>query len=102
MSCDLCRLVQADQGGIRCEGIETVGECPEGKIPTLAEEHHEIWDLFQLMLPGLITQGGYDYNAVGLVFESFSIAQEKRPLMFRRIKKMIDILDRERRKRAEK
>ena len=101
MTCDLCRLVQADQGEIRCEGIEAVGECPEGKIPTLAEEHHEIWELFTLMLPGLVTEGGYDYNAIAVILDGFAIAPHRRPRMLMQIKQLIGIVDTERRKRQQ-
>ncbi len=89
-----------DQGGIRCEGIEKVGECPDGKVPTLAPENFEIWNLFQLMMPGLIRQDGYDYTAIQVVFDVHGIEQARRPGLMVQITKLIDVIETERRKRT--
>lgn len=91
-----------DQGGIRCEGIEKVGECPDGKVPTLAPENYEIWELFQLMLPGLIRQDGYDYMAIRVVFNQWEkeTGKQSSMTMFRQILKLIDVIETERRKRT--
>lgn len=93
-------MVQEDQGGIRCEGLEKVGECPEGKIPTLAHGNHEIWSLFQLMLPGLVGRDGYDYNAIQVVFNVHEVERSSRPVMMDLITKLIDVVEAERRSRA--
>jgi len=52
-----------------------------------------------LMLPGLQRMEGYDYNAIGFVFDTYGIEQERRKGMFADIKKLIDIISAERRAR---
>lgn len=100
--CDLCRLVQQDKGGITCEGLEKTenGVCPDGRIPSLDRCNYEIWNLFILMQPGLMRMEGYDYNAIGVVFDMYGIEQRRRPEMFETIVKLIKIMDGERRKKT--
>ena len=68
-------------------------------IPSLAPANHEVWDLFQLMIPGLVRQGGYDYGAIQAVLEIHGIEPERRPVLFRRCVRLIEALDKARRER---
>lgn len=74
-------------------------ECPEGKIPTLAPENMEVWSLFHLMMPGLIRRDGYDYTAIEVVLNAHGIEQARRPEMLGKVTRIIDTLEKERRKR---
>jgi len=73
--------------------------CPEGKIPSLASGNHELWGLFNLMLPGLTRESGYDYSAIQVVFDIQGIEQARRPAILRRIVALIDVLDKAKRER---
>lgn len=99
----MCRLVQQDQGGIKCEGLDKTenGVCPDGKIPTLSRDNYEIWELFSLMLPGLLRMEGYDFNAIRIVFDVYGIEQKRRPEMLEQIIKIIGVIDAERRARRD-
>ena len=87
-------MVQKDKGGIYCEGIEKVGECPDGKIPTLSRANYEAWSLFKEMLPGFVNpMGGYDYNAIEVVFNAHGIEQDKRSVLLAQYVKVIEVID---------
>ena len=73
-----------------------ITECPEGKIPTLSAENSEIWALFRLMLPGLVHQGGYDYNAIQVILDIHGIPAGRRPGMISKIITLIGVVDKER------
>jgi hypothetical protein len=68
----------------------------------LIPDNFEIWNLFQMMIPGLVTQGGYDYNAIQVILDSHSIGQAERPQMLAQVIKLIDVIETERRERAKK
>ena len=53
-----------------------------------------------LMLPGLVGKGGYDYNAIQVVFDVHEIERGKRADMLNLITKLIDVVEAERRSRA--
>lgn len=76
------------------------GICPENKIPSLAPQHHELWGLFQLMIPGLTRQSGYDYGAILIVFDMHGIAQDRRPALLAQCVTLIGVLDEARAERA--
>lgn len=96
-------MVQKDQGGIRCEGLDSAGgNCPDGKIPALLHENRETWRLFQEMLPGLVTQGGFDYSAIQIVFDAHGIKQERRSELMSTFVKMIGLIEKVRRERAKR
>ena len=76
--------------------------CPgkgKNRIPTLSRDNYEIWNLFLLMLPGLQRTDGYDYNAIGFVFNTYDIEQERRAEMFDSIKKLIGVVSAEKEER---
>ena len=102
--CSLCHLIQKDQGGVRCKGIDDEGgRCPDGKIPYLFPENHEIWDLFQMMLPGLRDgMGGYNYTAIQVTFDIYKVKQCHRQRMFKKIVKLIEVINAERAKEDNK
>jgi hypothetical protein len=46
------------------------------------------------MLPGLINpMGGYDYNAIGVVFNVHDIEQDKRSVLLAQYVKVIEVID---------
>ena len=94
-------MVQKDQGEVKCKGLgKEIDVCPEGKIPSLNRENYEIWNLFQLMLPGLRRTDGYDFMAIQVVWDAHEIEHKRRPGMLAQITKLIDIMETERRARA--
>jgi len=54
------------------------------------------------MLPGLQRMEGYDYNAIGFIFDIHEIEQERRRELFSGITNLINVISAERRERAEK
>jgi hypothetical protein len=55
------------------------------------------------MLPGLINpMGGYDYNAIRVVFDVHNIEQEKRPSLMAQYVKVIEVIDKARQEKAQK
>ena len=52
------------------------------------------------MLPGLVSQNGYDYNAVHMVFEAYGVDKKTRQKMLPLIVKLIEVVDNERKARA--
>jgi len=99
----LCQVVQEDKGEITCKGLETVdGICPENKVPTLDKKNYEIWSMFQLMMPGLNRQDGYDYNAIQVVFDVYGIENRKRLEKLTLITKLIHVIDVEKKARSKK
>ncbi|MFH2076953.1 MAG: hypothetical protein ABIJ57_16705 [Pseudomonadota bacterium] len=84
-------------GNVHCDGIsEAGGICPDGKIPTLAKGNYEAWGLFQVMLPGLVREDGFDYAAIQVVFDAHAIDQDRRPTMLNQTIKLIGVVDAER------
>jgi hypothetical protein len=56
--------------------------------------NYEAWRLFVEMLPGLINpMGGYDYNAIEVVFNAHDIAQDKRSVLLAQYVKVIEVID---------
>jgi len=53
-----------------------------------------------MMMPGLARQDGYDFTAVQVVFDSYGIEQKRRPEMLEKVTRIINVLEKERRKRA--
>jgi hypothetical protein len=51
------------------------------------------------MMPGLIRKDGYDYAAIQVVFDAYGIDPERRPGMFDRVLSLINVFEKERRKR---
>lgn len=96
----MCRLAQGDQRVIKCEGIEKHhGQCPEGKIPFLRPANRDIWNVFQMIMPGLGNgMGGMDYTAIQVTFDNCNIEQKVRPYWFPRIVKLIDVARTEQKK----
>ena len=54
------------------------------------------------MLPGLQRMEGYDYNAIGFVFDTYEIEQGRRREMFASIKNLLDVISAEQRARRSK
>lgn len=53
--------------------MDVINECPKGRAFKLSEENEEFWELFQRAMPGLITQGGFDYTALKTVFDVYAL-----------------------------
>lgn len=51
------------------------------------------------MMPGLIRRDGYDYTAIEVVLNAHGIEQARRPEMLGKVTRIIDTLEKERRKR---
>jgi hypothetical protein len=51
------------------------------------------------MLPGLVGRGGYDYNAIQVVFDVHEVERGKRADMLGLITRLIDVVEAERRSR---
>ena len=90
----MCQSVQKDEGRIYCTG-RVDGKCPSGRIPYLEQANIEIWELFQAILPGVINgMGGYNYEAIRLVFESYNIGKEKWAEYTNKILLLLDVVRR--------
>ncbi len=50
------------------------------------------------MLPGLIRESGFDYNAIQVVFDVNGIGQDARPKLLEQIIKLINIISEKRRR----
>jgi hypothetical protein len=85
-------LAQQDTDGITCRGINDLGHCPEGKIPTLTPGNRNFWRLFALMLPGLIHKDGYDYNAITTVFDACGTSGHCREIYIEQCAAVIDVI----------
>lgn len=95
-------MVQKDKGGITCDGIESTGRCPDGKIPYLHPANYQIWYLFQQMFRGLVWDGGYDYGAIEVIFNGNAVNQDARPMMISQIIRLVEVLEVERQKRRKR
>lgn len=95
----MCRTVQQDQGGPRCDGFDATGNCPEGKIPGLSPANRAFWRLFEVALPGLIRQDGFDYGALQVTFDAFGVSRHRRPFYMIRAAAAIEVIRRIREKR---
>jgi hypothetical protein len=51
------------------------------------------------MLPGLVGQGGYDYNAIQVILDSFGVEKDHRPNIVRKVVSLIDVIEKERKAR---
>jgi hypothetical protein len=51
------------------------------------------------MLPGLVRQDGYDYNAIKVVLDVYGVEQKGRPRIMTSINKLIDVINAEKRAR---
>ena len=80
-NCDLCVEIQKDQNDKHCEGYEKAGYCVKGKIPSLNKENVEVWEMFMLMLPGLIKPDGYDYSAIPPVLNAYNVPPGNKKLI---------------------
>jgi len=77
MDCDLCQMVQRDQGSHACRGLAWAGRCPQGHIPDLPPACHEVWALFLQAMPGLCRpDGGYDLGALQVVLTMNQISPD--------------------------
>jgi hypothetical protein len=57
-----------------------MGYCPVDKVPSLTPTNRRFWMVFALILPGLLRQDGYDYNAINAVFENCQLSPHIREL----------------------
>lgn len=53
------------------------------------------------MMPGLVSQNGYDYMAIQVVFDIHNIEMSRRPDMLMKITKLINVIDTEKRNRKQ-
>lgn len=93
-------MVQKDGKEELCEGIERLGQCPEGKIPFLSTRNHAFWALFERMLPGLIRDRGYDYGAIRLIFDVSGLTRHRRAIYIDMIIAVIDVIHKAREKKS--
>ena len=54
--------------------------------------NYEIWNLFNLMVPGMVWEGGFDYTAVTTIFNDYEISLQKRRKMWPQITNLIDVI----------
>lgn len=99
----MCRRSQEDGFlQIKCDGIDTVAKCPTGEVPKLCEKNRGFKFLLDRMLPGLCdAYGGFDFNAIGHVFELYGVPEGQRPVIHDKLMVVIDVI-REVRKAEEK
>lgn len=102
MDCDLCRMVQRDQGSQACRGLAWAGRCPQGHIPDLPPACHEPWALFLQALPGLCRpSGGYDLAALQTVLDMNQVSRDAQQNLLPTFLALVDVFAAARRKAME-
>jgi hypothetical protein len=83
MECSICRRSQKDGfRRIRCEGIETVDECPTKEMPKLRGEIKPFWAFFETVLPGLFDgMGGMQYSTIQSACDIWGVSRGERPIV---------------------
>ncbi|MBU1067661.1 hypothetical protein KKE60_07720 [Patescibacteria group bacterium] len=95
MTCNLCQRSQRDGfRNFKCQGIETIDQCPTGEIARLAPENERFWDLFSRILPGLCDGfGGFNYRAIEFVMDVQNVSAGQRPIIFDKCLIMISVIE---------
>ncbi len=95
MTCGLCQRSQRDgfRKNVKCDGIDTVDECPTKEVPKPSPENELFWQLFQRILPGLPNgMGGYNLEAIETVMNLYQVPEGQRPIIFDKCLAVITVI----------